>query len=329
MEQEVEVKWNYANRKWFVSKGYNFTNWGDIFYVKAKDLHDGSRYEIKFICDYCGDEVTQSFGVYQTGHNKYPKDACWHCGNKKTSEMKHQQYTEKMKNKVLDMAKQQKYEVIFNWDDYVNQNTRIKYICPKHGQQEMSCANFVQGYRCPKCGDESVSQKQRLSKEQVIQIIESVNGNKLLNPDDYIGNRPINLLVRCSCGNTFYTSIAKYHKKFRCSDCAKSESLGEKKIREFLEKNNIEFYPQYKFPDCKDIYCLPFDFYLKQYNKCIEFDGEQHSRPAFGEKSFRKTQKHDKMKNDYCISHNIELLRIPYTQYKDIDKILTKELLIT
>ena len=44
--------------------------------------------------------------------------------------------------------------------------------------------------------------------------------------------------------------------------------------------NNIEFKKEKKFKDCKDKYQLPFDFYLPQYNLCIEFDGEQHFNPS-------------------------------------------------
>lgn len=329
MEQEIEVAWNYANRKWFVNKGYNFTAWGDKFIVKAKDLHPGSGYEIKFICDYCGKEVFQKLNVYQIGHDKYPKDACWHCAGKKSKEMSHEKFTNHMKEKVMNIAKEKNYEIVFDWTNYNNQSTRINYICPKHGMHEMSCANFVKGYGCPRCGDESVSEKTRLSQTEVINIIEGVNGNKLLNPEDYIGNGKRNLLVRCSCGNTFYTSIAKYPKKYRCSKCAKSESVGENKIKEFLEHHNISYTSQYKYDDCKDKRPLPFDFHLNDCPVNIEFDGLQHFKPVFGEKAMKYIQKHDDIKTRYCEENNIKLIRIDYLHFKDIDEILSKELLNT
>lgn len=43
-------------------------------------------------------------------------------------------------------------------------------------------------------------------------------------------------------------------------------------------------------------------------------------------KNFNSTQKHDRMKNDYCKKNNIELIRIPYWDYKNIEEILTKKL---
>lgn len=45
-----------------------------------------------------------------------------------------------------------------------------------------------------------------------------------------------------------------------------------------------------------------------------------------GERSFRILQKHDKIKNDYCLQNAIRLIRIPYTDYDNIDEILNDEL---
>ena len=57
----------------------------------------------------------------------------------------------------------------------------------------------------------------------------------------------------------------------------------------------------------------------------IEYDGKQHFEPIDffgGEDGFRKTQERDKIKNAYCKSHNIPLLRLPYTL--SINEIKTK-----
>ena len=50
----------------------------------------------------------------------------------------------------------------------------------------------------------------------------------------------------------------------------------------------------------------------------IEYDGIQHfsQHNQFGndpEKSFKIIQERDNAKNNYCFSHNIPLIRIPYT----------------
>ena len=112
-----------------------------------------------------------------------------------------------------------------------------------------------------------------------------------------------------------------------CPIC--SESKGEKAIRLYLENNEIKFKQEYKFENCKYKNQLPFDFYIPEYNLCIEFDGEQHYK-AFeyfgGEKSFRLTKIRDKIKNKYCSDNKINLLRIPYYKIDNVEKILDEEL---
>lgn len=112
-----------------------------------------------------------------------------------------------------------------------------------------------------------------------------------------------------------------------CPFC--KESHGEIKIRTFLEKNDIEFEGQKSFKDCKLKQALLFDFYIPVHNICIEFDGQQHfeSVNIFGGKeNFQKIQERDAIKNEFCKKENINLLRIPYTEFNNIDDILTKTL---
>ena len=72
------------------------------------------------------------------------------------------------------------------------------------------------------------------------------------------------------------------------------------------EKLNIQYNTQYIFKDCKDIRPLPFDFYIPEYNICIEYDGTSHYKPnPYGSwntpESVQKTQIHDKIKTKYCL----------------------------
>lgn len=326
MEQEIEITWNNANHNWFKQKGYHFTKFGDIFKAKIKDLRDGSTYKIKYECDYCHNICETSWGLYQKRAQKDFGDTCMNCAYHKAQNLHKDDRINRMYKKICDAAKEKGYELLFDISEYKNQLTRLKYICPIHGVHEMSVNNFVKQYGCPECKTEQLKQHKRLSINEVIKRIESINGNKLLNPNDYCKNNKRNLIVQCSCGNTFNTCIADYHKKFRCSVCSKFESRGELEIENFLKANNIKYDFQHTFENCKDINLLPFDFYLPDNNKCIEFDGEQHFRPAFGEKSFQKTKYHDAIKNQYCDKNNIGLIRIPYYDFDKINEILKDKL---
>ncbi len=99
-------------------------------------------------------------------------------------------------------------------------------------------------------------------------------------------------------------------------------------MEKFLIKNNLDYTHQHKFDECKNINKLSFDFYLPDYNICIEYDGEQHftSIEFFGGKEGLKNRiKLDKIKTKYCNDNNIKLIRIKYTE--DIEQRLMIELL--
>lgn len=106
-----------------------------------------------------------------------------------------------------------------------------------------------------------------------------------------------------------------------------NESTGESIITRFLIDNDIDFVKQKKFSDCKRIYNLSFDFYLPDYNTCIEYNGEQHYKSVkiFGGDSKLKYQKeNDKIKKKYCDDNNMKLIIIPYTFIKNIDELLSQ-----
>ena len=107
-------------------------------------------------------------------------------------------------------------------------------------------------------------------------------------------------------------------------------SKGEEKIRQYLNLIGIEFEYQKRFNKCKDIGVLPFDFYLSQHNLLIEYDGEQHFFPVpFSKRyieDFKHTQRRDKIRNEFAKKNKIGLLRIPYTEFKNIERLLENEI---
>ena len=142
-------------------------------------------------------------------------------------------------------------------------------------------------------------------------------------------NHQMEWLCRCVCGNhKIVTSVDLIHGKVNSCGCNKSN--GEQIIQSWLEKNSINFEKEKRYKDCRNEKPLPFDFFLPDYNMCIEYDGIQHYKEVehFSKKtSFEERQKRDKQKTQYCIDHGITLLRIPYWDEDNIDTILSNYLL--
>ena len=110
-------------------------------------------------------------------------------------------------------------------------------------------------------------------------------------------------------------------------------SKGETSIKEILEKYNINYVSQKIFDDLKDVRHLKFDFYLPDFNTAIEYDGEFHyyvinncKNIEQAENNYSNLVKHDDMKNEYCSSNGINLIRIPYWDYDRIEEIIVSTL---
>ena len=123
------------------------------------------------------------------------------------------------------------------------------------------------------------------------------------------------VIIICKKHGEFKQTPNSHLKGNGCPIC--KESKGEKKIREFLIKNKITHTQQHIFNKCKNIQVLPFDFYLPDYNICIEYDGIQHFKPVKffgGVKSFEIIKQNDLIKTKFCLLNNINLIRISYLE---------------
>lgn len=114
----------------------------------------------------------------------------------------------------------------------------------------------------------------------------------------------------------------------KCQICYPNDSKGSLKIKNFLISKNIEYEKEKTFQDLYDKQKLKYDYFIASKNLLVEFDGEQHFRPAFGKdveerkSNFEITKRHDDLKNQYAQLHNIKLLRIKYDEEEHIDEIL-------
>jgi hypothetical protein len=147
----------------------------------------------------------------------------------------------------------------------------------------------------------------------LLTVIEKTNDRK---------NGSVVWKCKCDCGNICYIPArCLVTGNTKSCGCIK-KSFGEQKIKELLEENNIIFEQEKRFKDCKDELPLPFDFYVNN-EYIIEFDGIQHFefKEDSGwntEEHLKITQKHDKIKNEYCKNNNIPIIRIPYTHLNDL-----------
>ena len=138
------------------------------------------------------------------------------------------------------------------------------------------------------------------------------------------------LHLKCACGNEYQAIWSTFanSKVFRCQRCSKKQSKYAFLTEEYFKAKHIVYDKEYSFDDCKSISKLFFDFAVFIDNNLIliEVDGQYHFKDYYGDLKLQLLR--DEIKNQYCESHNIPLVRIPYWEYKEENykKILDKEI---
>lgn len=200
--------------------------------------------------------------------------------------------------------------------EYINARTNVCIICPIHGEfWQKPTHHLYSESDCPLCGKINMSNKQRKTLDVFINSANLIHGNEYDYSNVIYINRHTEVYIICPIHGGF-KQTPKYHLEGNgCPACRASK--GEKMVKRWLMEHNINHVSEYKFDDCRNINPLPFDFYLPELNVCIEYDGIQHfeSIEHFGGiAGLKSTQKHDNIKNKYCIHNNIQLIRIRYDE---------------
>lgn len=243
---------------------------------------------------------------------------CGLCKNKTISKAKlksTESYIERLKLKNIDYIKVM--------GEYTGSNKKIKVQNLKCNHiYEAIAHNILHGSGCPKC--KGLRDTEGLKKE-----LFNKYGNAYEVLGEYTHNRA-KIKTKHKCGYVWEALPHTLLRKETCPHCQTSK--GELFVKRYLEQNNIEYIWQYRIEDCRDILPLPFDFMIKINGeiKLIEFDGQQHFYK--GNRYYTdKLKEHDKIKNQYCKSQNIDLLRIKFSWLdsgritKELDKFVGKQ----
>jgi len=284
------------------------------FINKSKDIN-GEKYDyslveyknhmkkVKIIC--------KKHGVFEQTPNNHicKKQGCPHCViNKKI--------TTEIFIKRANLVHKNKYN--YSLVKYNNIKSKLKIICNEHGMFEQVAYNHLNGSGCLKCKRIIVDQKDLIKKSKII------HKNKY----DYslVDYKTTAKKIKIICKKHGMFKQYPLHHIQGCGCPICKESKGEKFIVEYLNNKKINFLRNKSFENLKYKKSLRFDFFIKNYNMCIEYDGEQHFRPIEyfgGEKTYLESKKRDNIKNKYCEYNKIKLLRISYKQdiAVELDKI--------
>lgn len=214
------------------------------------------------------------------------------------------------------------------------------WVCKKH-QIEYSSTIRDRVYSnrgCPECSKENrmdnymktIISKRGSLLENYPEISSEWSYKNEKSPQEYSSKSAEIVYWICGKGEHEDYLMRIYSRTSAGNSCPKCRKyIGEVLVEEFLNSNGVMAEREKTFEDCKNINLLRYDFYLPEYNILIEVQGRQHKEPIefFGGLDFFElTQKRDKIKKQYAKKNKIKLLEIWYNEFKNIEKILKKEL---
>lgn len=240
-----------------------------------------------------------------------------------------------MKSSITTQNFEQKARLVhgdkycYNLVEYKQSKIKVKIICPIHGVIQQYPHVHLKGFGCNKCAHKRYGEKTKYSNQQYKKLMADKHNNKydysLLN----YTKRKDKIIVICPIHGSFQITRRYHTVGGGCPSC-KIKSKGQEKIQNYLTSLNIKFVTNKRFPQCRFKDMLPFDFYLPDFNTLIQYDGKQHFGPQKFHKHcddpvkrFQDLQVRDTIKTSFCLSNNTPLLRIPYTDFDNIQSIIS------
>src|SRR5258706_4005640 len=299
----------------YVQEVYRY--WNNEYSILG--LYIGALLKIKTRHNVCGTEWDCIAASLIRGHG------CPACSNNRTGNASRKTHEQFVKDVFSVWGNE--YEII---GEYKRTKTKIKVIhniC--RNELEVTPCDFLRGHGCPFC-----SGNMKRTQEKFLQDVYTIVKEEYSVLGEYINVHSKVEMCHNICGFKWFIEANSFLRGRRCPDCS-SSSKGEREIEKFLLCNKISYVKENAFSNCKYEQVLPFDFYLLDYNLCIENDGEQHFFPVdfagrgdeWAKQEFKELKKRDYIKTKYCKDNNISLLRIPYWDFNRIEEILTDTLL--
>lgn len=230
------------------------------FIFKAKEVHgdkyDYSKIEYKKskdkVCIICPEHGE----FWQLPHSHLVGNGCKKCSLSKSSITRASTTSEFIKKAKNKWGEKYDYSKV----NYVNSQTKVCIICPKHGEFYMKPSHHIRGEQCPICAkNEHFEQKREIFKQKFINEIHSKFGDKYdLSKMVYVNQRT-NIEIVCPIhGSFFMTPEHLLKSKIGCQKCAKNHHFTNE---EYIKKasmvhNNKYDYSKTEYKSADEKICI-------------------------------------------------------------------------
>ena len=193
---------------------------------------------------------------------------------------------------------------------YTNNQTKLHLICENNHEFKQCYSDIQQGGWCMKCAINKRADNCRLTFLEVKNNIIEWHPESIILFDKYVSAHN-KLKIQCKNGHIFNQSYNNIQQGRWCKYCL---YRNEQECREILEGLLFTELPR-KRP--KFMKGLELDGYSEDLKFAFEYNGEQHYKHVkhfhrTPKKQLKHQQERDKLKQELCLEHGIELLIIPY-----------------
>jgi hypothetical protein len=282
-------------------------------YDYSKSIYSGVKEKIVITCNKHGD-FRQSAGAHLQGFG------CKSCSN--NLKLTTQEFIKRAKE-----IHGNKYD--YSKSEYKNRYEKITIGCKIHGYFFQSPVNHLYGEQgCPVC----YGNFKKSSKDFIENAIQQHGDLYDYSKVDY-SSAHSDITITCKIHGDFLQTPHNHLKGHGCPIC--NSSRGELKIEKWLKDNHVNYIRQKTFDDLRNPKTnkkLPFDFFIPLKNILIEYDGEQHfkcihhGRHKMTNRELKNNQRRDSLKTKWAKNNQVQLLRIPYTEFSNIGTILASNI---
>ena len=220
----------------------------EIFIKRATEIHN-QRYNYSLV-DYKG--LDKPVRIICPVHGEFEQLAKYHLGGNGcplcygTPKSSTEEFVEKAKAKYGELYDYSKV-------NYTGNKDKVKIICPKHGEWEVTPNNFLRGSRCPQCYGTP-----KLTTEEFIKKAKEIHGDKYdYSKVNYLSNKD-KVLIICPEHGEFWQSPASHLKSSGCPECSGCKKITpESFIRKSKSTHKILYdYSKVQYLTSTDKVCI-------------------------------------------------------------------------
>lgn len=222
----------------------------DTFIKKANKIHNGKYNYSKVIYKYSKSKVIITCPIHgdfeQEAASHLQGHGCPKCAN--NDKLMTEEFIKKAKEIHGD-----KYD--YSKVEYINNSTKVKIICPKHGEFLVTPNNHITlGRGCPKCASERNSNSRKITKEEFLERAKNIHGDNYEYDLTTFKGTQYPIKIQCKkCGNIFEQKVSSHLKGCGCNICANRKVADKQRLtlKEFVEKSRKIHKDKYDYSKVK------------------------------------------------------------------------------